>query len=522
LKSFEIEQRSFVFDGLLTRQGWMKPAFVQVNELGNITLLSSQKPKYFPEKNSAENPPDEIHGYAIPGMPNAHSHAFQYAMAGTAEHINPSDPHQDFWSWRTQMYRIANRIRPEDLESIAAAVYGEMLKSGYTSVVEFHYLQRQTGGIPYDQPTQMSEAIIRGAKTAGIGLTLVPVFYQLGGFGENPSNEQKRFIFDSVDEYFNLISDLEKILKEFPNFRLGTGVHSLRSARPEDVVTVFSQSPADFPRHIHIAEQIKEVEWAIQTLGKRPMEWFFDHVLDQNNCNPLQCNLIHATHLKTHEIRLAAKSNLNVVLCPSTEANLGDGIFPLMEFHKMGGNWCIGSDSHIGLNPLEEIRWLDYEQRLIARKRMTLEDPNGSSSGGSGSGRSGSGRPDSGGPGSGRKGSGGLDSGSPGSGRPPENRMAEIAFRQCFLNGRSALGEQAEDYFEKGKPLDALVIDANSSLLRQTSSENLLSSILYSLPTTSWLGTLKSGEWVVRNHQHINGSKIESDFQKSIKYLKIR
>jgi len=305
-------------------------------------------------------------GIVLPGMPNLHSHAFQRAMAGLAE--RRMHPHDSFWSWRETMYGFAARIGPDDLHAIAAQLYVEMLEAGYTQVCEFHYLHHRPDGARYEDPAAMSLALVEAARETGIGLTLLPVLYMTGGFdGRALSPRQARFRHD-VDGYLRLVERLRAL--ESPRLRVGVALHSLRAVPADALAAVLAAlDDASLPIHIHIAEQVAEVEDCLAARGARPVEWLLDHAaVDERWC------LVHATHLTGDEVRRLARSGAVAGLCPTTEANLGDGVFPLRDFLEAGGRLGIGSDSHVSVSPVEELRWLEYGQRLVTRSRNVAAD----------------------------------------------------------------------------------------------------------------------------------------------------
>ena len=310
---------------------------------------------------------------SLPGLPNIHCHAFQRAMAGLAE--RQTDPADSFWTWRELMYRFAGRIAPESQYDIACQLYAEMLESGYTSVCEFHYLHHHPNGLPYADPSAMSDAIIAAARDTGIRLTLLPVLYMSGGFDDRPLSERQRRFGHSVGDFLRLLERLRR--QESDMLRVGIALHSLRAVPPEalrDVLTaVQGQS---LPIHIHIAEQIAEVDECVAVRGARPVEWLL-----ANAQVDARWTLVHATHLSDSELQGIAASNAVVALCPSTEANLGDGVFPLREFLDAGGRFGIGSDSNVSVSPVEELRWLEYGQRLIACQRNIAAMPDQASVG---------------------------------------------------------------------------------------------------------------------------------------------
>ena len=313
---------------------------------------------------------EKINGALIPGMPNLHSHAFQRAFAGLAELRQNGIAQDNFWSWRSTMYEFAKRLTPDQVGIIAQQLYIEMLKSGYTSVAEFHYLHHTQKGRPYKNVTVMSDQVISAAKTIGIAITHLPVLYCYGGFGQRkPSTEQSRFASD-IDNYAAIIENLTGKYGNDNNVKIGCALHSLRAIDNgvlQNSIELIDQYDTDLPIHIHIAEQEKEVSDCLISSGQRPVEWLFDRA----NINH-RWTLIHATQLSEKELHTIAQSQCVVGLCPSTEANLGDGIFPAAEFIELGGSFGIGSDSQITINPYDELRILEYGQRLKHQKRAMV------------------------------------------------------------------------------------------------------------------------------------------------------
>lgn len=299
--------------------------------------------------------------WLLPGLPNLHSHAFQRAMAGHAE--RRGDPADSFWTWRETMYGFAGRMSPEALFDIASQLYVEMLESGYTWVCEFHYVHHRPDGTPYAPATAMCDALVEAAGSTGIGLTLLPVLYMRGGFDGRPLAPRQRRFGHEVDAYLSLLSTLRG--REHDRLRVGVALHSLRAVPPDAMADVLDSGlVVDRPVHIHIAEQIGEVQDCMAMRGARPVEWLLDHAaVDANWC------LVHATHLTPQETRALAGTGATVALCPTTEANLGDGLFPLRQYLDHDGAWGIGSDSHVSVSPVEELRWLEYGQRLVTRHR---------------------------------------------------------------------------------------------------------------------------------------------------------
>lgn len=306
-----------------------------------------------------------VSGYLVPGIINGHSHAFQYVMAGRAE-FQRHEEDDDFWSWREQMYQLALDMEPEYYQAAASLLYANMLENGYTTAVEFHYLHHDKNGRPYANPIEMSERIMAAAVQAGIRLVLVPVYYNRGGFNKEPKLEQRRFLFPDTDTYCKFIEDLRKKSQEYPHTKIGWGIHSLRAAGPEDCKRLAEALPKG-PVHIHVAEQEAEVKECQVHLGTTPVNWLLQNLPIEE-----QWNLVHATHITQQEISGIVKAGANVVLCPTTEANLGDGIFPLPDFLRANGKLSIGSDANLCLSPFEELRLADYAHRLLKKKRQVF------------------------------------------------------------------------------------------------------------------------------------------------------
>ena len=309
---------------------------------------------------SAELVVETATGWSLPGIANLHSHAFQRTMAGMAERqTNPADT---FWTWRETMYAMAARFDPDLLHAVACQLYVEMLEAGYTRVCEFHYLHHAPDGQPYAQADAMSQALLRAARETGIRITLLPVLYMTGGFdGRALSSRQQRFGHD-VDAYLRLLDMLRNEQDEV--VRIGCALHSLRAVPEVAMHEVLSALPNDSRVHIHISEQTAEVDECVALRGARPVQWLLDHA-DVN----AQWTLVHATHLDDVEVQGIAHSGATVAICTTTEANLGDGFFPLREYLDAGGSWGVGSDSNSSISPVEELRWLEYGQRLRTQQR---------------------------------------------------------------------------------------------------------------------------------------------------------
>ncbi|MBU6417569.1 MAG: formimidoylglutamate deiminase, partial [Xanthomonadaceae bacterium] len=400
--------------------------------------------------------------FALPGMPNLHSHAFQRAMAGLAERRGPGD--DSFWTWRETMYGFASRIGPDELRAIAAQLYVEMLKAGYTRVCEFHYLHNARDGAPYADHAEMSHAIVEAAREAGIGLTLLPVLYMTGGFDGRPLSDRQRRFGLSVEAYLRLLESLRAL--ESPMVRVGIALHSLRAV-PEAAMHEVLASPLARDRviHIHIAEQIGEVQDCLGIRGARPVQWLFDHAdVDARWC------LVHATHLDEPEVHAIAASGAVAGLCPTTEANLGDGLFPLEIYLDADGALGIGSDSHISVSPVEELRWLEYGQRLVTRHRNIAA-------------------------------------------RKPGASVGETLWAGALRGGRQAAG------MREGSARDVIVLDDASPLFAARDEDDVLDTFLFAGNTPLVRDVMAGGEWVVHDFHHEGEDRIAADYRAAVEAL---
>ncbi|MDR2299789.1 MAG: formimidoylglutamate deiminase [Comamonas sp.] len=355
----------FAADALLPA-GWARNVLLSWDENGRLTEVLTDVDLQSGEAGEAE---DAIRaaGPLIPGMPNLHSHAFQRAFGGLTEFRGQAQ--DSFWSWRNLMYGFANRMTPEALEAIATWLYLEMLEAGYTSVCEFHYVHHDVGGKPYADDATLSLALLRAAQKTGIAMTLLPVLYQTSGFGGKPPREDQARFIRSTDNMLSLLQRLAPATQG-QNAVLGLAPHSLRAVPPDSLQAAVAGLHAMLPKapvHIHIAEQTQEVDDCLAWSGQRPVQWLMNHAaVDARWC------LIHATHMTPEEYAGAARSGAVAGICPTTEANLGDGIFDMPLWLKNGGRWGVGSDSHATVNAAEELLMLEYSQRLDLRQRNVL------------------------------------------------------------------------------------------------------------------------------------------------------
>ncbi|KRO95268.1 MAG: hypothetical protein ABS24_09400 [SAR92 bacterium BACL26 MAG-121220-bin70] len=456
-------QQNYLIKKALLSDGWAENVRLSVSDDGFISGLS---------KNANAEPGDQRLGIVIPGLVNCHSHAFQRAMAGLTEYqVSSADT---FWSWRKTMYRFANLVSPEALQDIASYLYVEMIKQGYTSVAEFHYLHHQTNGTAYSSVSQLSQSIINAANIAGINLTLLPVLYMNSGFGDLALlDDQKRF-GNSVESYLALHDEATRYCSEQNQHSVGMALHSLRAvpAKPmSEVISHFNRMGNQGPIHIHIAEQTQEVEQSIKALGKRPVEWLLDnHPIDKQWC------LIHATHMTSEETAGVAKSGATVGICPTTEANLGDGLFPLREYLDHGGHIAIGSDGNTCTNPLEELRWLEYGQRLLSRTRNIAANDR-------------------------------------------ERHTGSSLLGQCLTGGARSIGKNTGT-LKVGYRADLLVLDEHSADLSGIAKEFVVDTLVFGSSHSLIKSVMINGAWQITDFHHANELQIKEKFISATRELR--
>jgi len=431
----------------------------------NVRLTIDQGRMISVEKDRQPRPDDERHAIILPGMPNLHSHAFQRGMAGLAETRGLGA--DSFWSWRDVMYRFALSMTPEQVEAVAAQLYVEMLEAGFTRVGEFHYLHHDKDGCPYANLAEMAERVAAASSQTGIALTLLPVFYAHSGFGgAAPNDGQRRFIND-VDRFEKLVETSRDAVRGLNQVVVGVAPHSLRAATPQELGLVVPLAEGG-PVHIHIAEQMKEVEDCIAWSGARPVEWLLaNQPLDGHWC------LIHATHMTDQETRGMAATGAVAGLCPITEANLGDGTFNAPLFLEQGGAFGIGSDSNVLIGVSDELRQLEYSQRLFHRARNVLAAP------GQSNGRN--------------------------------------LFDRAVLGGNQALGTKAAG-LASGEPADFVSLDATSPSLAGKVGDAILDAWIFANGTgvdCVWVG----GKKVVEHGRHIERDRIGKRFVKTMMEL---
>lgn len=410
-------------------------------------------------------------GCLLPGMSNLHSHAHQRAMAGLAERAGSTD--DSFWTWRKIMYKFLQTIQPEHLHAIASQLYVEMLKAGYTHVGEFQYLHHQPNGQQYENPAEMSLQTLQAATETGLGITNLPVHYQFGGFGERPLSEQQIRFANDPDLFLRIVENLQKTSIGNENIVTGIAAHSLRAISKDSLSTILSSLHKDntLPVHIHISEQTKEVDDCIAWSGLRPV----DYLMKNFDVNKHWC-LIHATHMTKSETLAVAKSGAVVGICPATEGNLGDGFFNAVEYLKANGQFGIGSDSHISISPTEELRWLEYGQRLLHRSRNIL--------------------------------SGGY-----------ERSTGHTLFTKSASGGAQACGHNSGD-IAVGKRADFIVLDTEHPLLCERNRDELLDSWIFSGNNNTVRDVYVGGKHIIKDGQHSKQSEIAERFRSTLKILR--
>jgi len=440
----------------LLHNGWADDVRIQV-EAGKIAQIGPAQ---------IAEPADVVAGIVIPGMANAHSHAFQRALAGHTEQRGPDDK-DNFWTWRSRMYRLAGLVDAERLTAIARQAYIEMLCSGYTAVAEFHYLHSEPGGATTGDA--MLRAIMTAAADSGIRLTYVPVLYERAGFDQpEPTGQQRRFAM-SIDEFVDHYERARELAGS--NFTVAIGAHSLRAVSTSSITRLSELAARDgCPMHIHIAEQTAEIDQCIAQHGARPVEWLLKEFSpDENWC------LVHATHMDDKELAALRETGAVVCLCPSTEANLGDGLFPLQPWLAQGGTIAIGSDSHISINPFEELRWLEYGQRLVARERNIAAIR--------------------------------------------RTHTGRSLFEDSVTGGAQACGS-GSGTLRTGELADLVVLDDKSPMLVGHDKESFLDALVFSGFTLPIDRVMVNGEWHVVEGRHVAEQWASSEFANVVRELK--
>jgi formimidoylglutamate deiminase len=466
---------------VLLPQGWAQDVGVSVSDEGMITDIDAAPVGGRRDSETLSRTPGagvgvgvgvgRVDGIVVPGMANAHSHAFQRAMAGNTEYRLSA--HDSFWTWRQAMYGLANRIEADDLQALAAQLFVEMLKSGYTSVAEFHYLHRQRDGTPYAGTNALWEAVSNAATISGIGLTFLPTLYQASDFGGRPlKSEQARFASET-DSFLRAVEDRVGAERRAQGTRgapqtqrTGAAFHSLRAVPLENLRTAalrLREIDAGMPVHIHVAEQVLEVKACVLQTGHRPIEL----LLDTGLLDPHWC-LVHATHATPKELQGIAAAGATVCVSISTEANLGDGFFDAARFFKAGGRLCIGSDSQSTVNPAEELRWLEYQQRLRKKRRGVLAGA-------------------------------------------AEPHVGTRLWRDAAQHGAQAIGQPA-GAIEVGRRADWLVLDASHPSMVGAAADTALDHVLFAGGDAAIRDVMVAGRWVVKDRHHAAEDELRPRF----------
>lgn len=438
--------------------GWATNVRLHWNDDGDLTQI---------ERDAVAAAHEVIEQFVLPGMINLHSHAFQRAIAGITEIAG--EEQDSFWSWRDVMYRHALGINPDQLHAIAAQLYSECLRHGYTSVCEFHYLHRAPNGNFYDNMAETALQVMAAAQHSGIGITMLPVLYSYADFNQQElRHEQRRFATNS-EQVLRLVELLEP--HRNGQTEIGAAPHSLRAASTEQITELASALPPERPIHLHIAEQQKEVQSCLAFSGKRPVELLFE----TQSINARWC-LVHATHLSKNELTQIAHSKAVVGLCPSTEGNLGDGFFALPEYIAQQGRFGIGSDSNVSQSPVEELRWLEYGQRLHSQQRNIASTAR-------------------------------------------QRHIGDFLWQASLQGGAQASGRKVGK-LAVGLRADLLVLNANHPSLNDIASADVLNSLIFSGNDNLVRDVLVGGQWQVKDGQHIHQIEIEERFKKTMRELR--
>ncbi len=456
-------EREILCSSALTPGGWIAPARILLDQEGKIEEVSGL---------TGAEAAQPLAGAVLPGMPNLHSHAFQRQMAGLTETPGPavSQFTDTFWTWREAMYRLAERVTPRQLQSISAGLQAEMLEAGFTSCAEFHYLHHQPGGQPYDDPAEMSRALLQAADSSGIALTLLPVLYCRSGFAADRVMDRQRRFSNAPEAFIRLVAACTDLLKDHPLHRLGIAPHSLRAVSGQQLREVLmAPEHQRLPVHIHVAEQPAEVEECQSVLGARPVEWLLHNFpVGKRWC------LVHATHLNATELLEAAASQAVAGLCPTTEADLGDGFFAAESWIAASGRYGIGSDSNLRVSVCDELRLLEFGCRLRNLARNVLADE-------------------------------GISCG-------------RSLYQRALAGGAAATG-QPVGRIEPGYRADLVELDMNHALLADRCNDSIVDTWLFaggsSMVRSVWVG----GRKLVADGRHVNKDCIDGPFRQAMKEL---
>jgi formimidoylglutamate deiminase len=451
--------QSLFCEHVLLPQGWARNVTLGICSVGLITSVDIGT--------LVAAPSLRLSGPVVPALQNLHSHAFQRAMAGLAELAGSTD--DSFWTWRDTMYRLVVQMSPDDVEAVATKLYSELLKGGFGQVVEFHYFHHALTEVGASDGFEMSSRILRSAETAGIGLTHLPVFYAHAGFGGLAPNHGQRPFLHTVDSFLALLDRLAPECKA-ADVELGLAIHSLRAATPDEMRAVLSAERTGGPIHIHVAEQEREVEDCLAWSGRRPVSYLLDEfAVDERWCT------IHATHVTAEETARLAKSGAVAGLCPATEANLGDGIYPATEFMALGGRFGIGTDSHVATSVADELRVLEYGQRLRDRRRNRLVSGPGAS-------------------------------------------VGRTLIDASLSGGAQAAGLKTSG-IRVGARADLVVLDGANPFIANAKEDEILDRWIFALGSEAVRDVMVRGEFVIREGRHRAEERINSDFANALKRI---
>ena len=450
------------FETALVSGAWARDVRIGVDEGGSIASVAVD---------ALPDGAERTTGIAVPGVPNLHSHAFQRALAGLTE--RGASGGDSFWTWRQRMYRFLSVLDPDDVQAIAAQLFVELLRHGFTAVAEFHYLRNRPDGAPHDDPVEMARRVLHAAAATGMGVTVLPVLYRTAGFGGMPASDEQRRFVTTVDD---VLGDVTRLAGATDGTRTcaGLALHSLRAVPPTDLAAAldaFAHVLPGSPVHVHVAEQEREVEECLRWSGARPVEWLLANApVDGRWC------LVHATHVVEHEIAAMATSRAVVGLCPTTEANLGDGTFPLADYLRVGGVLGVGTDSHVSVSPVAELRALEYGQRLRHRARNVAAGDTNASTG-------------------------------------------RVLLDAAYRGGATACGRPLGD-LATGHRADIVVLDPDHPALVGRDGDDVVDAWLFSGEDTPVSDVMVGGRWVVRDGHHVRQEDVLGAYRRVAERLR--
>ncbi|MDD9900667.1 MAG: formimidoylglutamate deiminase [Alphaproteobacteria bacterium] len=446
--------------------GWAEDVLVAYDKDGWIVGVETGK-----APSSDDNDVEAVPGVLVPGLVNAHSHAFQRALAGLTE--RGAGRKKSFWSWRDTMYRFVSKLSPDDMHALAKGVYTDMLKAGYTSVGEFHYLHHDPEGKAYTDIAEMSHQVIRAAMETGIAITHMPALYAFGGVGGQPAVEGQRRFLNTVPSLLQMLEKLQKDYAGIPQVSFGFAHHSLRAVTPDmlrDGTRAARRLMPDVPIHILAGAQRAEVEDCLAWSGLSPAGWLMEYGdVDEN------WSFIHALHMTEEDTRSMAAMGIVAVLCPTSEANHGAGVFPLLHYLQCGGRFAIGSASNVSVDALEELRWLEYLQRVQAGERVILYTDELTS-------------------------------------------VGATLFERTVQGGARAL-KRKTGRIAVGCRADFVVLDTDLPSMAGKLRDHVLDTAIFAAAETPVLHVMSGGRWAVRDRRHRREDQIRDSLRKVLQNL---